>query len=195
MNDRRSWGSILVMAMGMALAVVTPALVVVAPARAADTQKPETQQRASEGARAESVRRAEGMATQGAIRSDRVHTWLRQARAQRKDARARCLDRMLSQVHAVERQLREEAAAIKARAARPEASLDQNEARMAILEARSRGLAADAYWCGRERSRRPKGPTTTKVKVTRPNLPDPPEVSRRSARPGRAATSRRGASR
>lgn len=106
------------------------------------------------------------------VRSIRVQQWLREARAHQNAPRTRCLDRLLSQAHAVERQARVEERRVgfaEKRGAKEVVGLGLM--RLSLLDERSRLVADEAYWCGKKRSRRPKVPTGYRVRVIKPKLP------------------------
>ncbi|HHH31377.1 MAG TPA: hypothetical protein ENK57_23935 [Polyangiaceae bacterium] len=107
------------------------------------------------------------------VRSIRVQRWLGEARAEKNLPRARCLDRLLSQAHAVERRARIEMRRVSSAAERgAEAAAGRSLTRLDLLGERSRSIAEEAYWCGKKRSRRPKAPTGYWVRVIRPRLPN-----------------------
>lgn len=106
------------------------------------------------------------------VRSIRVQRWLREARSHQDAARTRCLDRLLSQAHAVERQARVETKRVSHAAEHGvEAAVGRGLKRLELFEERSRVIADEAYWCGKKRSRRPKVPTGYRVRVIKPKLP------------------------
>jgi hypothetical protein len=91
------------------------------------------------------------------MRSDQVQEWLRAARRARYRERSSCLDDLLSQSHAVER----EADVAKLAATK---AVDQSDAHgvlrelvhLYVYDQRSRTLLEDAQWCGV--ARRPTSP-------------------------------------
>jgi cell division septum initiation protein DivIVA len=113
--------------------------------------------------------KAAEIAGQATLRSDRIHNWLREARAERRLIRARCVDRLLSQAHAVERQAHLEERATR----RSRAHVAMHLSRLVRMEERSRRIAEEAYWCGKKRSQRTRMPTTYQVRVDKPRLPTP----------------------
>lgn len=116
-------------------------------------------------------------------RSRRVQQWLRQARAEKNEPRVRCLDRKLSQAHAIERGARRERDAIARSARRSPSTPRQREwlalhqRRLELFVERSGAVADDAYWCGRQAHRQVKLPTTYRVRVIRPPLPSADRVT------------------
>ena len=130
------------------------------------------------------VRRATDMVDLLSLRADRVQLWLRDARGQQDRARSRCLDRVLSQSHALERQGDYERGAIATAVLRGEAwATAPRLQRLAVFFARSDTLLEAADDCGRQVSRTMPMPTRYQVRTTKPQLPDPerpPQQSHRS---------------
>jgi hypothetical protein len=106
------------------------------------------------------------------LRSDHVRRWLLAARRDGDDKRSRCLDDMLSQLHASERAGRAEQRAISA-AVHGDRDLDAHArvTRLTSAAEHSEGLLATASACGRAVSRRVRMPTQYTVKVIVPQLP------------------------
>ena len=119
--------------------------------------------RESEHARNDSaVRRASEAVASLSLRADRVHVWLREARNRRQTARSRCLDPLLSQAHAVERQGAIELALLER--AQPN-ELGAHMQRIGNIVARSRQILAQANVCGKVVSRRVRAPTQYRVRL------------------------------
>lgn len=119
--------------------------------------------RENEHARSDSeVRRAREAVASLSIRADRVHLWLREARNRRQTARSRCLDPLLSEMHAIERQGALELAVLE-RAEQNE--LGAHLQRIDNIVARSRQVVAKANVCGKVVSRRVRAPTQYRVRL------------------------------
>lgn len=106
-------------------------------------------------------------------RSATTQRWLRLARSRHQWAKARCLDRLLSQLHAIERLATAEHGRLTARvddAQRSDAILDLRPdlARFDNWSRRSEALFARAGACGRRTYAWAPG---TSVRVIRPRLP------------------------
>lgn len=106
-------------------------------------------------------------------RSVTTQRWLRLARHRRQWAKARCIDGLLSQLHAIERLAGAEQRRLEARVADAErrgASIDLRPelARFDTWSRRSEALLARAGACGRRRYAWAPG---TRVRVIRPRLP------------------------
>lgn len=107
------------------------------------------------------------------VRAIQVQRWLREARSHENAPRIRCLDRLLSQAHAVERQARVEERRVGRAAERGAREVvGRGLARLELFEKRSRFVVEEAYWCGKKRSRRVKVPTGYRVRVIKPKLPN-----------------------
>jgi hypothetical protein len=133
------------------------------------------------------VRRAADLVDLLSLRADRVQLWLRDARGQQDRGRSQCLDRLLSQSHALERQGDYEREAIENDVLRGEAwATAPRLQRLAVFFARSAELLDQANDCGRQVSRQVRMPTRYQVHMTRPQLPDPeltqPEARRSQTR-------------
>jgi hypothetical protein len=105
------------------------------------------------------------------LRSDHIFRWLRVARGQGDLRRSRCLDRKVSEAHAVERQGREELAAIRRAVKQGGEPYGHHLARLQRFANRSNQLMAAAHRCGQQVSRRLRLPTTYRVKMLEPKLP------------------------
>ncbi len=117
------------------------------------------------------------------LRSDHVFRWLRVARGQRDLRRSRCLDRKLSETHAVERQGRIELRAIRRAAKLGVDTFAPHLIRLKRFAARSNELMASAHRCGQKVSRRQRLPTTYRVRVVEPRLPKVQQQARRLPKP------------
>jgi hypothetical protein len=110
---------------------------------------------------------ARDLLSQVQMRSDQVQEWLRASRRSRYRERSSCLDDLLSQSHAVER----EAEIAKLAAAK---AVEQSDAHgvlrelvhMYVYDQRSRTLLEDAQWCGV--ARRPTSPRLSGGRFPRP---------------------------
>jgi hypothetical protein len=114
------------------------------------------------------------------LRSDNVHRLLRKARATKHGVRSRCLDGMLSQIHATERQALLELSALEATRSRVVLT---RLARLQTLSTRSKQLAIEASRCGKRYSKRQRVKSGYTVRVVAPRLPRtraPREISRRA---------------
>jgi hypothetical protein len=124
----------------------------------------------SRKAKASVVQRAKLAIDTMSLRSNRVHRQLRDARARKQTARTRCLDGMLSQIHAVERQARLQLGALHATASH----LDRGRLkRLRTLSTRSQQLVVEASRCGKPYSSRQRVKTSYTVRVLAPKLPRP----------------------
>jgi hypothetical protein len=136
------------------------------------------------------VRRAGVLVSRMAMRSGHVHKWLRKARGSTHVKRARCLDRMLSQVHALERLGAIEQQEILAAVTVGHATMaDARLMRLGVFETRSKILLSEANVCGKARSRRQRMRTSYRVTLHKPKLPPKRRLRQRrrdaSVLPGR----------
>lgn len=122
------------------------------------------------------VQRARAFTMWMAIRSDSVHQSLWEARFRRDTARMQCLDRRLSQLHAIERSGRSSQLAVEA-AVRADALTGPHMVRLVNLHDASRRHLRAAERCGRQVSERARLPTRYTVRVTHePVLPEAPRL-------------------
>ena len=122
---------------------------------------------------ASQLQRADDLASWVGIRAEQAQRLLRDSRVNRDDARAICLDEILSQLHAIERQsLVTEAQIREAAAADSDRRIGAHMSRMQVLSERSRQLVAKAEACGKNISRRVRMPTGYSVKMFAPSLPE-----------------------
>ena len=122
------------------------------------------------------------------LRSDHIFRWLRVARGQGDFRRSRCLDRKVSEAHAVERLGRQELQAIRRAAKQGDGHYGHHLARLQRFGDRSNQLMAAAHRCGQKVSRRQRLPTTYRVKVIPPQLPRETQLPRRSSQQERRRT-------
>ena len=113
--------------------------------------------------------RAEWLLVHVALRSDRIHKWLRRARQRSAFRRARCIDRILTQAHAVERQgqeARRQAQRAAKRGQRHEFA--QPMARLWVCSQRSRALIRIAHACSANGGRPKHHPSTYRLRIIKP---------------------------
>jgi hypothetical protein len=179
---------------GLALALLG-ATALAEPAQGPD-ERPEKARPASSSARAAAVptpaearrhpivRRAEDLVDLLSLRAAQVQLWLRDARSSQDPKRTRCLDKLLSQTHALERQGDHERRSIEGLMLRGEAwATAPRLQRLAIFSQRSSDLLAEAGECGRQVSRHVRMPTGYQVRSSTPRLPDPERAEQPPRRP------------
>ncbi len=105
------------------------------------------------------------------LRSDHIFRWLRVARGHKDLPRSRCLDQKVSEAHAVERQGRQELAAIRAAVRKGGEGYAHHLARLKRFAVRSNRLMTAAHRCGQKVSHRQRLPTTYRVRMVEPKLP------------------------
>ena len=122
------------------------------------------------------VQRARAFTMWMAVRSDSVQQHLWEARFRRETERMQCLDRRLSQLHAIERSGRSSQLAVEA-AVRADGLTGSHMVRLVHLHDASRRHLRAAEQCGQSVSKRVRLPTRYTVRVVRePVLPDAPHV-------------------
>jgi hypothetical protein len=93
--------------------------------------------------------RADDLVGWMALRSDAVHALLREARVRREESRAECLDAMLDQAHAAERQAGDINVELQRAAAEGDDQVMGNHMlRLRVLAERSRELLHQSRKCG-----------------------------------------------
>jgi hypothetical protein len=131
--------------------------------RASGSDNPSTEDRSAKDRSAKVLRRARERAASLTLVSGRIQNWLRESRGKRQAARSRCLDPLLSQAHAGERQGQTELAALE--------QLPDGEARerrilrLDYIVNRSRQILTEANACGKRVSKRTRVPTTYRVRL------------------------------
>jgi len=117
------------------------------------------------------LRSARAQVSWMSLRSDHVFRWLRKARAEGDHRRARCLDRKVSEAHAVERLGRKELGAVRRAVRAGKEGYAHHLARLQRFADRSNQVMAAAHRCGQKVSRRQRLPTVYRVRMVEPELP------------------------